>query len=76
MATPSELLTSCETAIATVLTALAAGDDLTEIQEGPLKIKRASPELLLKALRELKAELQAEVSTDRRAGVMYYGGAQ
>lgn len=72
----SDLLTSCDSAIARVLTALAAGDDLTEINEGPIRIKRESPAELLKALRSLRQELQAETDTDRRAGVCFYGGVQ
>ena len=73
MATDAELLTIVNNGIATVLTAIAAGNSIVEYREGGVHIKATSPELLLAELRRWKHELTV-ATTPRRAATAVFGG--
>jgi hypothetical protein len=78
MVTDAEILAKIDEAILNVTTELAAGNRIIEVWEGPIKIKKSSPEELLKTLREMRSiyAAGAMTETDRRPGCLFYGGRQ
>ena len=74
MATSAEILASIDTGIATVLSAIASGNSITEYEEGPVRVKRNSPSELLAALRAMRREFAPAATTDRRGAAAFYGG--
>lgn len=75
MATDSDLLTSINAAIASVIADIAAGKRVVEYREGPIQVKRSSPEDLLAALRQLKTALSEDANTGRCASVGMFRGS-
>lgn len=70
MATDAETLTALKAARSAVIAKMASGQYVTEYWQGAIHIRKASPELLLKAIEDLIVRLEPAADTDRSASVM------
>lgn len=71
MATPEEMITKIDTAMAAIVDGMASGSTIIEWNDGPLRVRNESPALLLADLRKLRNEYLALVSVaDRRPAIL------